>query len=432
MRVCGVLAPVPPGHGWFDLVSAERDTARELHDLLVALAAIGQTGADISVVAGRGPAIDLLQEIKDHAPDLVVLAASSARWPGAVALAPRIRRVTRARLVLYGDHVLRFPEHALETCPTADQAVVAGVDALVEVVNRASLGRSPEKIAGVWDRSGPAAPRAAWDGPLPTPLWSRLRGIHPLDSVATALGLRMGPAVGPFGGSAESPESVARSLERAGRLRPRNGVIGLDTSLGSDTSWVRVLCERLRRGASRPRWSCTLVPRDVTLPLARQLSSAGCSGVTLDLGALGARGADGFAAEVAAAARALASAKIPLTCELVFGAPGSSQRTDRGALKIAERYATPSGIQPRLFRPEPGSDEWVEDKWLPARWVEAQLQPARAVYWPRGYGSLGEVEAEWRLAWLKGAVTGPSRVAGSLMASLRRRPAAREPSRPRS
>ena len=429
MRVCGVLAPVPAGHRWFEILSAQDDAAVELHDLLVALAAIAETGAAVSLVAGSSRGLDLLEEVASHGPDVIVLAASSARWPSAAALAPRLRRAVQVPVLLYGDHARRFPEHALETAQGADCAVTAGVDALVEVINRTSLGQPAGAVAGVWSRSGPGAPRTVSSAPLPTPDWSLLRDFPALDGVASTLGLRMGSAPGPYGGPPEAAATVARSLARAARARPRGRVHAIDRSLGADLDWLTALCERPGRGGARPPWSCTLAPADVSPTVARRLAAAGCACVALDLGALGTRSSDGFAAQIAGAARLLAQANIPIRCDVVLGAPGSSQRADRAALKIAGRYAARAAVFPRLFRPEPDGPEWVAERWHPARWVEAQLQPARAVYWPRGYGSLGAVEAEWRRAWLKGAVTGPSRLAVPLVAALRRQPAApRSPS----
>lgn len=424
MKVCGVLAPVPAGHRWFDLLSERQDTAEELHDLLVALAAIRDSGAEVTLVAGRRSALDMLRETSEFRPDLVVLAASSARWPSAMTLAPRLTRVTQAPIILFGRHARRFPEHALETAKGADQAVVAGIDALVEAVNRVRLGQPAKGVAGVWDRFAPAAPRRRYDGPLPAPAWDLLRGHRPLDGVASAVGVRLGPLPGPYGGAPYSPEAASRSLERAARLRPKAGSIALDTSIVADPAWFDRLTKCLSQHGPPLSWSCRLPPGAVTPKVARQLGSAGCGTVTLTLGALGGRGTDGFPARVASAARSLRLANVGVGCDLVLGAPDASQRSDREAVRIAHRHAPASGVVPRLFRPEPGGSEWEADQWTPTRYVEGQLQPARAMYWPRGYGSLGEVEAEWRLGWLKGAVDVPSRVVGPLWAVLRRLPAA--------
>lgn len=423
MRICGVLAPVPAGHRWFEILSAQRDDEVELHDLLVALAAVAETGAQISLVTGERAGLDLLNDIAGHEPDLVVLSASSARWPSAAALAPRLRRIVQAPIVLYGEHPRRFPQHALDTAAGADQAVVGGVDALVELINRASLGQHDGAVAGVWTPMGPPPRRAPSTAGLPTPDWSLLRTLRPVVGLGITLGLRMGPAPGPYGGPPESAAAVSRSLNRVARARPRAKVHAIDLSLGDDLEWLTALCERPGRGGVRPAWTCTLDPSDVRPTVARRLSAAGCAGVALELGALGTRRSDGFAAQIASAARTLDEAGIPIRCDLTIGAPGSSQRTDRAAFRIAERYAARSGVFPRLFRPEPGGPEWTAQSWHPARWIEAKLQPARAVHWPSGYGSLGEVEAEWRWGWFKGAVVGPSRLAGPLVAALRRQPA---------
>ncbi len=428
MRVCGVLAPLPPGHRWFELQCAEEDAATELHDLLVALAAIRQTGAEVSLEARCTSMLELLDAVAAHEPDVVLLAASSARWPGAVALALRLRRATRARVLLYGGHPRRFPEHALATAIGADQAVFAGVDALVEAVNRASLGQPPKGLAGVWDRSGPATPRPVHPGPLPTPAWSLLRGVRPLRGVTSALGLRMGPSPGPYGGSPESPAALARSLVRAARLRPLAGVRALDGSLASNPAWLDGLRERRERARLWPAWTCTLPPGDLVGSVPLRLAAAGCAGVTLDLGELGARPPDGFTAQVASAARTLRAAGLPVRCDLVIGAPGSSPVSDRAAWALAARISSRAGVSARLFRPEPGGTEWLAEGWNPTRWIEAQLNPARAVTWPRGYPSLAAVESEWRRCWLAGTVTAPWRVAAPLASALSRRPAA--PARP--
>lgn len=404
MKVCGLLAPRSPAHRWFELLDGERDDARELHDLLVALAAIRQTGAEVCFVAEAATGLELLDSVARQEPDLVLLASSSARWPGATTLTPRLRRVSNTPIVLYGSHPRRFPEHALATAAGADLAVAGGVDALVEAVNRVHLGRAG-RTAGVWDRSGPAAPRPLHPGTLPTALWS-LVGARRL---AGSAALRMGSRGGPYGGPAASPAAVARSLLRAARLRPRGGIHALDRGLGSDFAWLDGLCARRERSPTWPAWSCTLGVEEATPPAALRLAAAGCTQVELELGAPGARPTDGFPAHLAAAARALRGAGLEARCTLTLGAPGSSARSDRAAWKLAAQVDGPGAVNPRLHRPEPGDPEWVDERWHPGRWVEAQLGPARAVTWPRGYRSLGEVEGEWKRAWLRSAVASPWR-----------------------
>ena len=431
MRVCGVLAPVPAGHRWFELLSERLDTAEELHDLLVALAALREAGCDVGLVAGQGAPADLLAGVSDFGPDLVVLAASSARWPTAVALAPPLAVLAGAPVRLVGGHCRRFPRHALLSAPGADQAVVDGVDALVEAVNRARLGHGAHGVAGVADRLGPAAPRARYDGPLPSPEWGLLKGERPLEGVATVVGVRLGATPGPHGGTPASPEAAARSLQRAARLRPAGGIVALDPCIADDPEWFTRLTGYLARHNDPVSWSCQLPPRAVTPKVTGRLGPAGCTTVTLTLGTLGARGTEGVPAQLAAATHALRGAGIGVRCDLVIGGPDGSPRADREAIRVARRHVAPSEAWPRLFRPDPGTPPWVAERWTAEGWVTGQLEPTRAMYLPRGYGAREEVEALWRKACLRAMVDLPRRLEAPLRSALKRLPAPPEKRDPR-
>ncbi len=423
MRVCGVLAPVPSGHRWFDLLSGPQDTATELHDLLVALSALELAGVEVALVAGRRSVPDVLSRVAAAEPDLVVLAASSARWRSAVALAPALAALSGAPVRLFGGHARRFPRHALGTARGAEQAV-GGVDALVEVVNRARLGQEIRPVAGVWDRSGPPSPRAPCAGSLPPPEWGLLRGDRPLRGVASVVGVRLGSAVGPDGGRADSPEAACRSLQRAARLKAARGIIALDQNLAQDGAWFARLMGYLSRHHRPAAWSCHLPPRAVVPTVARRLGPSGCSAVTLTVGSLGVPGSEGMPSQLAAAAHMLRGHGLRVRCDLVLGAPGSSPATDRQALRIVRRHIAPSDAWPRLYRPEPGTPQWSADRWTAEDLVTSRLAPTRAMFLPRGYSTLGEVEVVWKRSCLRAAIDLPGQVQTPLRSVLRLLPAA--------
>jgi hypothetical protein len=424
MRVCGVLAPVPSGHRWFRLLSGRQDAAEELHDLLVALSALQQAGVEVSLVAGRRPVPEVVSRVTAAEPDLVVLAASSACWPSAVALAPALAAVSGAPVRLFGGHARRFPQHALQTARGAEQAVVGGVDALVEVVNRARLGQEVRPVAGVWDHSGPAAPRPTYVGPLPPPEWGLLGGEHQLDGVASLLGVRLGSTPGPDGGRPESPEAAGRSLQRAARLKGARGIVALDPNIAHDAGWFAGLMSYLGRHHRPASWSCRLPPPAVTPGVARRLGPAGCSVVTLTAGALGVSGSEGMPSQLAAAAHMLRGHGVRVRSDLVLGAPGSSPASDQEAIRIVRRYVAPSDAWPRLYRPDPGTPTWYADRWTPEDWVTSCLEPARAMYLPQGYSSLGEVEVVWKSSCFRAVTDLPRQLGTPLRAAIRLLPAA--------
>jgi len=239
------------------------------------------------------------------------------------------------------------------------------------------------------------------------------------------VGVRLGAAPGPDGGRPESPDAAGRSLQRAARLEAARNIVALDPNIAEDGHWFAGLMGYLGRHNRPVAWSCHLPPQAVIPKVARRLGPAGCSAVTLSVGALGVPGSEGMPSQLAAAAHMLAGHGIRVRCDLVLGAPGSSPASDQQAIRIVRRYTAPSDAWPRLYRPEPDSPTWYADRWTPEDWVTSRLEPARAMYLPRGYSTLGEVEVVWKRSCLRAAADLPRQLQTPLRSALRLLPAAR-------